>query len=176
MERKLCKNCNTEKPLEDMVKKEGRYRFECKECKNQKARERLKIDPEFREKERLRGKEKYEKNKPKHLAITKRYRDENLPFYKDLHLRRTYGITMDDKNKMRESQNNKCAICEVAFESDRHAYVDHCHNTNKVRGLLCHPCNSALGMFKDNIISIERASAYLKSYVQEVTIPTTQTK
>lgn len=39
--------------------------------------------------------------------------------------------------------------------------VDHCHQTNQVRGLLCGPCNRALGLLKDNIGNLERAIAYL---------------
>ena len=160
-----------------MVKKEGRYRFECKSCKNQKARERTQTDPSFREKERLRGKEKYKRAKEKHLAITKKYYEEHLQERKNLHLQKKYSITMDDKILMREEQENKCSICQVVFESDKHAYVDHCHTTNKVRGLLCHSCNSGLGMFKDSICSLERAISYLKkSSIQEVTIPTIHSK
>lgn len=174
MEHKLCKKCNIEKPLCEMVKKQGQYRFECKECRNKKARKRSQNDPDFREKERLRGKEKYKRDREKHLTRTRAYRNENLPFYKDLHLRNKYSITMDDKIKMREAQENKCVICEIIFESDKHAYVDHCHQTNKVRGLLCHKCNSGLGMFEDNVSSLERAISYLNKYsIDEVTIPTT---
>jgi len=159
---KLCKKCNVEKPLNDMVKKEGSYRHECKECRNARARARLKEDPEFQEKERLRGKEKYQKNKEKHLAITKRYYEENLEWRKDLHLRTTYGITMDQKIQMRDAQGNKCAICAIEFLTDKDAYVDHCHESKKVRGLLCHCCNTGLGMFKDSMSALERAMDYLK--------------
>ena len=40
--------------------------------------------------------------------------------------------------------------------------VDHCHETGKIRGLLCHNCNRALGLFKDNVEFLERAILYLK--------------
>lgn len=160
-ETKLCKKCNVVKPLNDMVKKDGSYRPTCKECRNSEARERLKNDPELREKERLRGKSKYQNRKEKHLAITKKYYEENLEWRKDLHLRNTYGITMDDKIAMRESQRNCCAICTEEFPDDKSAYVDHCHTTKKVRGLLCHKCNTGIGMFRDNLEFIRRAGEYL---------------
>lgn len=43
-------------------------------------------------------------------------------------------------------------------------YIDHCHKTNQVRGLLCFSCNSALGHFKDNVESLKKAIKYLKKW------------
>jgi hypothetical protein len=40
--------------------------------------------------------------------------------------------------------------------------VDHCHATGKVRGLLCHNCNRALGLLKDDKSTIRRALEYLE--------------
>lgn len=164
MENKLCKNCNQEKKLELMVKKEGSYRFQCKECRNKIEREKILNDPALREKERLRGKEKYQKNKEKHCQITKKYYNENLEWRKEVHLKNTYGITMDYKIKLREEQDNKCFICEKVFENDKSAYIDHCHITKKVRGLLCHNCNSGLGYFKDTINNLKKAIEYLEKH------------
>jgi hypothetical protein len=126
-----------------------------------KARERLKYDNAFREKEKERAKQKYQKNKTNHCEITKRYYNENLEWRKDLHLRKTYGIGMDDKIQIRKLQMNKCKICGKEFENDKGAYVDHCHHTKRVRGLLCHQCNSGIGMLKDNITNLQSAITYL---------------
>ena len=164
MESKLCTKCNTEKPLAEMVKRGDTHKSECKSCKNAAGREKLKTNSEYREKERMRGKAKYQRDKEKHCAITKRYYQENLEWRKDLHLQKTYGITMDTKLKMREEQDNKCAICKEEFENDKSAYVDHCHTTGKVRGLLCHMCNSGLGMFRDSHDIIVRALEYNKMH------------
>ena len=68
---------------------------------------------------------------------------------------------MDDKIKLIDEQNNKCWICRKEFENDKCAYVDHCHQTKKIRGLLCHSCNSGLGYFKDNIENLKQAIEYL---------------
>jgi Recombination endonuclease VII len=58
------------------------------------------------------------------------------------------------------SQNNKCAICKLSFdEAEQH--LDHCHATGIIRGILCNNCNLGLGLFKDNIKSLEAAAAYL---------------
>lgn len=68
---------------------------------------------------------------------------------------------------MLNTQNHLCKICNLpGFKLDPRSktllVVDHCHSTGKVRGLLCHNCNRALGLFKDNTNSIENALNYLK--------------
>lgn len=160
METRVCKQCTIKKSIESYRKGKG-Y---CKDCYNANARQRLKDDPDFREKERLRAVAKYQKNKEKHCAITKRYYEENLEWRKDLHLQKTYNITMDDKIRMRDSQSNKCAICGKIFVDDKSAHVDHCHTTNKVRGLLCRSCNTALGFFRDNADIMKTAIEYITKY------------
>lgn len=71
----------------------------------------------------------------------------------------TYGLTGDDYLKMYNNQSGLCAICQA---SDK-LVIDHCHTTNKVRGLLCGKCNTALGLLKDNIEYFQRAIEYLKN-------------
>jgi predicted nucleic acid-binding Zn ribbon protein len=64
-------------------------------------------------------------------------------------------------------QNNRCAICDELSGSnnrnDRLA-VDHCHSRNVFRGLLCHRCNTALGLFKDSVENLESAIRYLRTH------------
>jgi hypothetical protein len=159
---KLCKTCNILKPVSEMVKHGNGYKSKCKLCRNEEARKNLAENPEAREKERLRGKEKYLRSKENHKTICKTYYNEHLPERKNLYLKKTYGITLEDKNIMRDSQENKCLICKKEFVDDKSAYVDHCHTTKKVRGLLCLLCNSGLGYFKDSIENMESAIHYLK--------------
>jgi hypothetical protein len=71
-----------------------------------------------------------------------------------------YGITSDDYAKMFVKQNGVCAIC--GKKPDLKLHVDHCHKTKKVRGLLCGNCNRGLGLFKDEVESLEKAIQYLK--------------
>lgn len=78
---------------------------------------------------------------------------------KDLELRRTYGITLQDYNQMCKERENKCDICKEISEI---LCVDHCHNTDIIRGLLCKKCNTGLGSFKDNVENLQRAVEYLK--------------
>jgi hypothetical protein len=78
------------------------------------------------------------------------------------------GITIEKFNSMRSSQNNLCAICgepekrKTARGNICELTVDHSHKTNKIRGLLCHKCNVALGLFNDDINIISKAINYLK--------------
>jgi len=83
------------------------------------------------------------------------------------YLLRTYGITLIDYKNMIEEQEGLCKICRTeGWTMAKHhkikLVVDHCHASGKVRGLLCHNCNRALGLLKDNEDYLERAKDYLK--------------
>ena len=66
---------------------------------------------------------------------------------------------------MLAEQDNQCAICKTTEPGGRHTtdyfVVDHCHSTNKVRGVLCNNCNTALGLVGDNIDTLHKMIAYL---------------
>jgi hypothetical protein len=83
-------------------------------------------------------------------------------------LKRMYGITQQDYDMMLAEQNNQCAICETTEPGGRHTsnyfVVDHCHTTHKVRKLLCHHCNTALGLVGDNISTLEEMIKYLQKH------------
>ena len=97
-------------------------------------------------------------------------RKNNKKYYdpvrmRSLALKRLYGITLDDYNRMLKIQNNRCAICNGTETINRHhnnLSVDHCHATGKVRGLLCSSCNSGIGKMKDDVELLEKAIAYLR--------------
>lgn len=76
------------------------------------------------------------------------------------HLRKTYGITIDEYDLLLASQKGRCAICKGGT-SKRHFAVDHNHRTGNVRGLLCARCNTALARFMDNRTTVGRAYKYL---------------
>mgnify|MGYP004454961833 FL=1 len=86
-------------------------------------------------------------------------------------LEKKYNITSKDYDTMLKEQNNKCKICLVDFLYDNHntkTFIDHCHITNKVRGLLCLHCNSGLGYFKDNIKLLIKAINYLEEHNEPI--------
>ena len=76
----------------------------------------------------------------------------------DSRLRRTYGISLDDLRRMEVEQEFSCATCG----KESKLYVDHCHATGSVRGLLCHHCNTALGMAFDDIDTLKAMIEYLE--------------
>ena len=80
---------------------------------------------------------------------------------RDYHLRRVYGITIDEYEKISGNQNGKCAICNDKPKT-RPLCVDHNHKSKKIRGLLCDPCNTALGKFKDSAYLLKEAIKYLE--------------
>ena len=69
-----------------------------------------------------------------------------------------YGLTDEQIEQMALAQSRKCAIC--GREPDK-LVVDHNHDTGKVRGLLCHTCNTALGKFRDSQDILSAAIRYL---------------
>lgn len=77
-------------------------------------------------------------------------------------LKRKFGLTSQDYNRMFEKQKGCCAICgRHQSEFKRALVVDHNHSTDKVRGLLCINCNLGLGHFKDSRGCLVKAVQYL---------------
>lgn len=84
-----------------------------------------------------------------------------------------YGITKDQFEKMKVAQDNRCAIC---LTPTQRLYVDHCHTTKRVRGLLCNGCNAGLGQFGENETTMRRAIEYLKEPADSTAILLAQTQ
>lgn len=86
------------------------------------------------------------------------------------HLKRKYGLSIEDYEGMVEAQQGCCRICGghggdrgwITKRERAKLFVDHCHETGKVRGLLCHQCNAGLGMFRDSPNLLTSAISYLK--------------
>ncbi len=56
----------------------------------------------------------------------------------------------------------RCAICGLAFNRKAEAVVDHCHESGRVRGLLCARCNALLGFACDRRETLRAAAGYLE--------------
>lgn len=83
------------------------------------------------------------------------------------YLQRNYGITLKQYEDLRQAQSGLCAICGgegfvMASHHKMKLVVDHCHASGRVRGLLCHNCNRALGLLKDSNEVLLRAITYLR--------------
>ena len=71
-----------------------------------------------------------------------------------------YGVSLEE---LLDAQGGKCGICETDSPGNPGWRIDHDHLTGNVRGVLCHPCNVSLGLFKDSIESLRNAVAYLST-------------
>ena len=129
-----CKKCNEEKPISSFVKN--------KRCLEGRTYECTSCRNEY-----MGGIYKQEtyNTKRKHL------------------LKKNYGMTLEDYNKMWIEQSGKCAICgKHEQELDTVLCVDHCHTTGKVRGLLCSKCNAGIGLLQDDFNVVLSAAKYLE--------------
>lgn len=75
------------------------------------------------------------------------------------HLKHRYKLSEEDYKALLKKYDNSCAICST---KEGPFNVDHCHSDNRVRGILCGPCNRGLGQFKDNPFLLGRAILYLQ--------------
>jgi|HigsolmetaAR201D_1030396.scaffolds.fasta_scaffold07156_2 Recombination endonuclease VII. len=110
-------------------------------------------------------------NPEKHAENVRRWCEANPERAKENARRRLlrfrlkqYGLTVEDYERMVAEQGNACAICR-SFEIGRKGrtwLVDHDHQTGKVRGLLCHPCNAAIGFARDSTELLGRMIEYLE--------------
>lgn len=75
-----------------------------------------------------------------------------------------YGVTREQWQEMFDKQGGRCAGCMMPFGIERHnrPCVDHNHETGVFRGLLCHECNRALGLLKENITTLQTLLLYLQ--------------
>lgn len=94
------------------------------------------------------------------------YRKRKPELLRRMNLRK-YGISLEDFNQMYKDQKGVCAVCKKP-EADKNQHnimslsVDHDHETGKVRGLLCHRCNRALGLLNDDLDNVRELFNYRK--------------
>lgn len=77
------------------------------------------------------------------------------------YLRRKYGLTLEDYERMFEAQAGVRAICGEARPEERTLHVDHDHETGVIRGLLCFRCNQAIGSLQEDHDVFQAAADYL---------------
>lgn len=77
-------------------------------------------------------------------------------------IKQKYGISKEQYEEMVSRQGGLCAICR--FPNEKPLRVDHNHDTNAVRGLLCDSCNQGIGQLKDDVQILKAAIAYLEAH------------
>jgi hypothetical protein len=141
--------------------------------KLRKNRERVALhaarNPEkVREQNRQSKKRQREKNPEKFAERYRSWRNKNAEALKWYEVSRKFGITQQEYENLFTAQNGVCAICGNPETVTRNGVlralaVDHCHDTGRIRGLLCSSCNLGLGKFKDDKFLLKKAVEYLSN-------------
>jgi recombination endonuclease VII len=87
--------------------------------------------------------------------------------WKRKHRLKLKGLTVTAFDDMLSLQDGKCALCEHAHvpgDMRRSLVVDHCHTSGRIRGLLCHSCNRAIGLMRDDAARLRFAADYLEIF------------
>lgn len=80
--------------------------------------------------------------------------------------KKKYGITIEQWKAMLREQDGRCAVCRTSDPGPRGFFVDHDHKAKKVRGLLCHRCNTGIGYLLDNPLVLRLAARYVEKHSQ----------
>ena len=81
-------------------------------------------------------------------------------------LKKNFDLTPEDYESILSAQGGSCAICGTTnflYSRGKRPHIDHCHQSGKIRGLLCGHCNIGLGQFFDNVALLGNAITYLKN-------------
>lgn len=151
---KWCNSCKLMVKHEDFTKLKSKTHGlsqYCRNCQSIKWKDRAQKVRAWREKHI-----KEKKKDPNFVLSTQERMKKNA-------LWNMYRLTFEEYNKLLKEQNYKCKICNTSIENTSEAQVDHCHDTGKIRGLLCRKCNVGLGCFQDNLDLFRKAMEYLEN-------------
>lgn len=151
METLNCTKCKETKPISDFsIRKERpngkKYHSWCEGCRNKNT-------------------VKWRKNKKKESPETEKEMKEYQRYHnRKCHLKTTYGLNIEDYNRMFEQQDGKCAICgskDTGNIKQKNLSVDHNHKTGQIRQLLCCNCNRTAGNIEMNLEIVDKIRLYL---------------
>ncbi len=164
---KKCSKCGEVKPLSSYYRAGANYyRGDCIPCNLVAKAERHRLNPEPA---RRRTKE-WQRANPDRVAANreafiasggKKVADRRS------HLKRKYGMTIEEYDAMLEAQGGGCFICGRLPREDISLHVDHDHSTGKVRGILCFCCNNALADFREDPALFAKAAGYLSWHANQ---------
>ncbi len=153
--KKICSKCGIEKEVSDFYKETAKrdgLSSLCKACDKSRLKRYYKDN---KEKIDMRNIEFHRKNVHIEEYQVKRYYT---------YIKRKYNITASDYNDMFIEQGGRCAICgKHQSEFPSRLAIDHCHKTDKVRGLLCNACNIGIGVFDETPQIMKNAIKYLET-------------
>jgi hypothetical protein len=156
---KRCRVCDEYKPLSDFYRAAGArdgYRSDCKACNLARRASVYRDNP----RPAIERATTWQRDNPeRHRERQREYAESGKKKVADRksHLKRKYGLTLEEYDALLASQGGGCAICGN-LDADN---VDHDHETGRVRGILCWDCNIALGKFADDEERLLAAGTYL---------------
>lgn len=142
---KECPRCELTRPLADFrVRRGGTPAGWCKPCEKEYGRDYAQT----------------EHGRARHIAARQTWNDKSHEYF----LQYRYGIGAADYARMLAEQGGRCAICRTDEPGGQNGKwcVDHCHDSLKVRGLLCTHCNMAIGQMRDDPARLRAAADYLE--------------
>lgn len=143
------------------------HRHDCKACNLEAKRRKYLADPAV-VKARVK---RWQQANPERLNAYRRARRME-PGVKEReragHLKRKYGMTIEEYGAMLDAQGGGCFICSRPPKDDSSLHVDHDHSTGRVRGILCFSCNNALADFQDDPSLLRKAASYVSTNSVEV--------
>ena len=115
---------------------------------------------------------KYHRDHPipieRQIVAKQRHAEKNPDYHKDDWRKRKYGLSKEAYTAKLESQENRCKICGQVMAKPN---VDHDHETDEVRDLLCWPCNCGIGFLQDDPLIAQAAADYLKRWKKVLDAP-----
>lgn len=152
--RKTCSRCKSEKLISEFglhKRSSGGLRSYCKVCWNA-----------YKHEWRIKNPDKFSAHQAKARRVRKErglYKPHPQSIQRVQRLKRLYNLTTEQYDAMVKEQDGRCACCGKVPELEFR--VDHDHVTGEVRGLLCMPCNSGIGLLGDTAERVELAVDYL---------------
>lgn len=168
---KVCTSCGIEKHISRFSSYDNGYglkvRNTCKDCRNSRIRgtrtessKRYYLNniPLIRQRKR----QYYYGNREALQDYSTRYYEANRELVSLRVAAKAYGISIEEAKELR---SGTCFICgSDGSEYKKSLHIDHCHTTGKVRGALCHSCNIALGLIKEDINILDKMKEYLVAF------------
>lgn len=152
---KVCAKCHLELPLTSFTitnKAKGWRLGACKKCASARVRAIYAINPNYRTKQKANS-QAWAKANPERTAVLRRKSD----------IKRRFDLTPEQFDQLLAAQDTKCALCGATEHGRSHNNgrmarlptgalsnwpIDHCHKDGRVRGILCHKCNTRLGGYE----------------------------
>lgn len=115
----------------------------------------------YREQER----KQRDANRARYNETRQAWKERNPEKVRWIQRKLKFGVTQESWELQFELQDERCAICRNDHPGlNKDWATDHCHETGRLRGILCHPCNKALGFMKDQPHYLRAAADYIDAF------------